>query len=168
MTRYAKPLVVFYSHSGHTRDVAERFVRLSGADRRQLSPARYDIPVLWTVQAMFDAVTGAEPPLPNLGLGLAGERRWVVVAGPVWAGRLAAPLRPVLRALRPVDVPVGLLLTCGSPKGAPGAIRSAERVLDRPFAATAFVANGEPASDDTDGLNGFLARLDEARSLVLL
>ena len=162
-----EPLIVLYSHSGHTQQVVERFAKLAGANIQRVEPRRYRTPVAWTLRALLDVATQAEPQLWRFDPEQARNRPWVLVAGPVWAGQPAAPVRSMLSRLRAVDVPVGLLLTCGKANGFARTVAKCESILGRRIVASCPVENAEQGTvRERRALKDLLGRFEDARANV--
>ncbi|MCW8807965.1 MAG: hypothetical protein OQK79_07620 [Rhodanobacter sp.] len=89
-------LVVYYSMTGHTRRIAEEVVAALNADCEEIREPRKRHGLGGVIRALFDALTGREPPIepvqrnPN-------DYDLLVLGGPVWARRMASPVRSYAR-----------------------------------------------------------------------
>ena len=76
-------LVVYYSMTGHTRRIAEEVVATLNADCEEIREPHPRHGVGGVIRAMFDSITGREPPIeppqhnPN-------DYDLLVLGGPVW------------------------------------------------------------------------------------
>ncbi|QPH52945.1 flavodoxin family protein [Pontivivens ytuae] len=159
-----RTLVLYYSRSGYTRRAAQDLARHLEGATAEFRTRRYGFPALGVLRALFDVVIKASPepqaPLPDLrNAGL------VVLAGPVWAGKPAAPLRRMLGLGSVLPADVGLLLTSGEPSEPKNTYAACEALLGRPFAATAFIGNKIDGTDEMgERLAAFAALLRQRSS----
>lgn len=89
-------LVACYSMTGNTRRIADEVtiaLQADGEDIRELHPRRGLSGVL---RALFDALTRREPPIESIRRD-PSDYDLLVLSGPVWAGRLASPVRSYAR-----------------------------------------------------------------------
>ena len=155
----AKSAIVFYSRTNHTRKVVEAFAEKTGSETFEWQcTQRYVMPVLWYFRAGFDSLRGIEPdgnePLPDL-----SAYRWVLLAGPVWAGRPAAPLRGLIGACRDLPNIAGLLLTSGDPATPTKTFKMCDDALGHAFPVRAHVGN---TIEGTPEMNRRLPDLSDA------
>jgi hypothetical protein len=84
--------VVFYSLTGKARETAERLAKAMGANLVEIEEERPKKPgIVGFTSAMLDSLFKRKPKTkatPEVG---AGDR--VVLCGPIWAGRIAGPIR---------------------------------------------------------------------------
>lgn len=94
-----KSLVVFYSRTGTTRVIANKIAALLGADiDRIISQTVYD--GAWGFAAgILHSLTGDHAFIENTKIS-PEKYDLVVVGGPIWAGRIACPVRSYLRQHR--------------------------------------------------------------------
>ena len=85
-------LVVFYSHSGHTRQVAAEIARRCGADMEEILDARPSAGACAALRSIWDSLTGAIPPIEAMSKNPA-DYDLVILGTPVWAWRVASPMR---------------------------------------------------------------------------
>ncbi len=124
--------IIIYSLTGNTRRVADAIARRLAAEvsvvvAPQVRPGNFSI-FRWGMAAWL----GLPTPVSLNGPGAAGFDA-VVLAAPVWAGRLAVPMRAWLQLRPALPARVGLILTGGAPS------QSA-----RPFADFARFAGAVP------------------------
>ncbi|HEY7644972.1 MAG TPA: hypothetical protein VH858_08035 [Hyphomicrobiales bacterium] len=94
-----KSLVVFYSRTGNTSLVASKIAALLNAEtERILSRQAYDGPFGFA-KAAFHSLTDRDVAIDPTKL-TPDSYDLVVVAGPIWAGRIAPPVRTFLRRFR--------------------------------------------------------------------
>ena len=88
----ANILVAFYSMSGNTRAIADEIRGALGADIAEIREPRTRHGVGGAVRALFDAVLRRQPPILPIDRDPA-RYDMLVLGGPVWGGRMAAPVR---------------------------------------------------------------------------
>lgn len=151
-------LVVFYSMSGHTRELAGEIGRSLGAeveDIREPRP-RHGLSGVW--RALVDALTRREPPIEPARCDPTGYDL-LVLGGPIWAGRIAAPVRTYARRYASRAEHVAFFCTEGG-RGADPAFRELEQLCARPPLATLAVDAQHLAADrHRDALQAFVRRL---------
>ncbi|NLI21378.1 MAG: hypothetical protein GX418_07530 [Clostridiales bacterium] len=104
--------IVSYSLSGNNAALAARTAQKLGARHIALQPPKpLTIPAI-VVQVLFNLTPKAQPAAETLSAFDA-----VVLAGPVWMGMVATPLRACLRWLRKNTKPYGYLTICGGADG---------------------------------------------------
>jgi flavodoxin len=89
-----RTLIAYYSMSGHTQRIAEEIRATMGADA-ELEPIREPRTrrgLSGVLRALFDAVTRREPPIEPVNRDPA-RYDLLILGGPVWAGRMASPVR---------------------------------------------------------------------------
>jgi flavodoxin len=85
-------LVAFYSHSGHTRQVAGEIARHCGADLEEIRDARPPAGAWTALRSIWDSLTGAIPPIETTPRN-PSDYDLVILGTPVWAWRVAPPMR---------------------------------------------------------------------------
>jgi hypothetical protein len=149
MPHTAKPLVICYSRQGHSRRVAEMLLSGTGAELRTLQTERYRTSLLWVARAIWDVMKAREVPLEGFPQTDLAGRPWIVVCGPVWANRPAAPVREALSRLRGHAMPVGVLLTYGGSSKRSGIESAITEALGRRADAMCLVTNAEEGQPGT-------------------
>ena len=91
-----KILVVFYSLTGHTRDVAAAIARQIGAEVERIDDTRNREGFLGYVKSTFDQVFGLTPALKPLRTDPT-EYDIVVIGTPIWGSTCCAPIRTFLK-----------------------------------------------------------------------
>jgi len=88
-----RTVLLVYSRGGRSLATARLLSERCGADIRHILCPRYEGRLGW-LRAWADLVTGHQPDItvsPDI-----GPADLLIVGGPIWAGRLAAPLRRLL------------------------------------------------------------------------
>lgn len=85
-------LIAYYSMGGHTRVIANELRDAIGADVEEIAEPRPRHGPVGVVRALFDAVSRREPPIQPA-RHEPGRYRLLLIGGPVWAGRMASPVR---------------------------------------------------------------------------
>jgi flavodoxin-like protein len=105
-------LVVYYSLSGITRNVAELAARQLDADLAEVRAGHYESGSLRFLRAAFDSWRGRLPAIEVSG-GHPDKYDLVLLMSPVWAGHAATPIRAYLAQNRGRLKRAAFLLTCG-------------------------------------------------------
>lgn len=85
-------LIAFYSMGGNTRRIAEEIRAATGADIEEIGEAHPRRGAVGLLRAMFDATLRRKPRILAIGHDPANYDL-LLLGGPVWAGRMAAPVR---------------------------------------------------------------------------
>lgn len=88
----ARTLVAYYSMSGNTRVIASEIGNVVDADIEEINEPRRRHGIGGVMRAMFDAVMRREPPIVSANHDPA-RYDLLLLGGPVWAGRMASPVR---------------------------------------------------------------------------
>jgi len=116
----ARILVVYYSRSGTTREVAEQLATLLGADLEEISDPTPRTGVLGFLLSCIEAQRRRLPPIASSIHAPAGYDL-VVIGTPVWTSSVSNPVRAYLRRHRDVLRKVAFFCTCGG-SGSRGAL----------------------------------------------
>lgn len=112
----ASILVAYYSMTGRTRAIANEISRATGADIEEIrEPRRREgLPGLWT--ALLDSLARRRTPIlpPNRN---PAHYDIVIIGGPIWAGRMAPPLRTFAKRHAARAPQVAFFCTAGGRKG---------------------------------------------------
>lgn len=156
-----KLLVVYYSHTGNTKEYAERIASATGADIMELKPVK-DIP-----NSKFGGImTGGF--LASMGLGtklhsagvspLVYEK--IIIGTPVWAGKTCAAVNEFIKQYDVADKVSGAFILSGS-----GNADSCIEVLNKKFpnlkttVSLADKYNSELYKYNEDKLNDFIENI---------
>lgn len=154
-------LIEFYSMGGHTRQLAEEIQDATHAEMEEIAEPhpRHGVPGM--LRALWDASlhrkTAILPTRHN-----PEEYDLLVLGGPVWAGRMAAPVRTFAEQNASRAKRVAFFCTEGS-SGATSAFADLERLSHhKPVATLVVDAKHLPATDHRSELARFVARLHHA------
>lgn len=134
------PVVIFYSRSGHSKRFAENLAEKLEGELFEISTASYRWPLLGWITAGRDSLRGHAPTVTGVPE-LTDEQRLIVLVGPVWAGRPAAPLNTILDRLKQTKHAVAMGLTCGSKSPPENCLEYAEQRLGRPLVSSVVVCS---------------------------
>lgn len=154
----AHTLIAYYSMSGHTRTLADEIRNATGAEMEEIGEPRPRRGFGGVMRALFDAVARRTPPI------LAarhdpGDYELLVIGGPVWAGRMAAPVRTYAQRYGARAPHVAFFCTEGG-RGADTAFADLEKLCQKPPDATLVVdAAHLPVIEHAVPLSSFTARL---------
>jgi hypothetical protein len=141
-------LVAYFSRSGTTETLARELARRLGADldrirtRTDYSGAAGFRRGIWhsILRRAPDVEFEADP----------ADHALVVLAGPIWAGSMAAPLRAYVKANQGRIVGAAALCVSGSGGAYPKAFGELAALLRRPLLATAALAERDVGSGKAD------------------
>ena len=158
-----KTLIVYYSLSGTTQIVATALASEIGADLEQLQCNRYAPGVLGYIRAATDSWKGMLPAIATISRELP-RYDLVVVAGPIWAFRAAAPIRAFVAAQREKLPRVAFLLTHGG-SAAEQSLQELEAMLGHSPVATLVVREVDvKAQRYSTALSAFAKQLQRAEA----
>lgn len=145
----SKYLVVFYSYTGTSRRVAQTLCQQQSWERVEIRDR--DVRAGWsgTLRCVLDSVFSREPAI-NMPSKDMRSYDAVVLVSPIWAYRLAGPMRTFVAQHRQALPDVAVISVMGS-RGAPNAEAEIGELLGRsPLMSTSFtsdeVADGSFAS----------------------
>ncbi|MGZ3712351.1 MAG: flavodoxin family protein [Bdellovibrionota bacterium] len=111
-----KSLVVYYSRSGHAKDLAQRMASALGADLEEIStPVNYQ-GRLGYARALWHSLFLHKPRIKGASKRLFDYDR-IVIGGPVWGGEVAAPVRAFLTKNKNDLMNVAFFITQGGTSG---------------------------------------------------
>jgi flavodoxin len=158
-------LIAYYSMGGNTRRLAEEIRAATDADIDEISEPEPRRGFRGVMRALFDATLGRKPII------LATEHDpadydLLVIGGPIWARRLAAPVRTFAERYGPKAKQVAFFCTEGG-KGAENGYSDLEQLSQHHAVATLTVDAGHlaPAAHRSD-LGRFIAGLKRNGSNV--
>lgn len=130
-------LVAYYSMSGNTRSVARELGSAIGADIEEIGEVHPRHGVSGFARAMFDAMARRETPIVHSSRDPA-QYDLLVIGGPIWAGRLATPVRSYAHTYGKAAPHVAFFCTEGG-RGAEDAFADLERLCGHKPEATLVV-----------------------------
>lgn len=153
-------LVVFYSRSGHTEQLARQIAEACGGDLEAIRDRRPRAGVLGLCRSVLEAVLARTPDIEP-GRNDPSGYDLVVLGGPVWAGRICSPLRAYVQANAQRLPRVAFFCTQGG-SGGEAMFRQIADVSGREPIATLIVpAKALSAGDHQRDLSEFVDRLGE-------
>lgn len=107
-----RTLIVYYSLSGTTAKVAKDLAALLGADLAEIHCDRYRRGFIGYIRAAYDSLRGK---LPAVALPVAVDQPCdlMIVAGPIWAGHTATPVRAFFAGSHTLPGKIALVVTRG-------------------------------------------------------
>jgi menaquinone-dependent protoporphyrinogen IX oxidase len=139
--RAMRVLVIYFSRSGHTRELAEHLARRLRGTPMPITEHQSRAGVSGYVRSLLEALSGADvaidPPREDL-----RSFDLVLIGGPVWASRPASPVATFVRRHRQRLGRVAFFCTAGG-SGEERALATLERLLGRPAEATLSVTVDE-------------------------
>jgi len=158
----ARTLIAYYSMSGHTRTIANELREATGADVEEIVEPHPRHGFGGMVRAMVDAVARRKPPISPPTHDPA-DYDVVAIGGPVWAGRMASPVRTYAQQFGGKVPHIVFFCTEGG-RGADTAFADLEKICGHAPEATLVVdAAHMPAVEHHAALSRFASRLSAAR-----
>jgi flavodoxin len=111
-----KTLLLVYSRTGTTQNVARDIARASGATMHEIKDVHGRGGLFGYLRSAYEALTGRTPAFEPLPVDPA-TYDLVILGAPVWAGRLAAPMRSFLTQYQSRLPRVAFFCTMGSTGG---------------------------------------------------
>jgi menaquinone-dependent protoporphyrinogen IX oxidase len=143
-------VVVYFSRSGHTKDLAERLARMLRGTLMPITEQQSRASPTGYVRSLIEVLASSDVAIhpPRLDL---RSFDLVLIGGPVWASRPASPVATFVRRYRQRLRRVAFFCTAGG-SGEERALAELERLLGRPAEATLAVLADEledrdPAAD---------------------
>ena len=130
-------LIAYYSMSGNTRRIANEIRDATGADIEEIGEIKPRRGAGGAFRALFDAVTRRTPPILVADHDPA-EYDLLVIGGPVWAGRIASPVRTYAKRYGTHAQHVAFFCTEGG-RGADSAFADLQKLCGRAPEATLVV-----------------------------
>ncbi len=157
-----KTLVAYYSMTGHTRRIANEVRDVTGAELEEIQEPTPRQGLTGVLRALFDGVVRRTPPILVAGHDPA-DYDLLVIGGPVWAGRMAAPVRTYAKRYGANARHVAFFCTEGG-RGAETAFADLEELCQHPPEATLVVnAAHLPAVEHHVALSRFVSTLAATR-----
>jgi flavorubredoxin len=161
-----KTLVAYYSLSGTTKELAQKLAAALGADLEDVVPIRQLPRGFMTYSCIaWAAFTRAEMPVRTLAHAV-GNYDLVIVGGPIWIGRIAAPVRGWLMASGLASTPstrFAAFVTLGGSDPA-AAFAELDELAGRPALARLAVTDADKkAGRDITQLTDFVRKLSPLR-----
>ncbi len=103
-----KAIVFYYSFTNNNKLLAAEIQRLLGCDVFKIEPVRKRTGFSIFLDVVFNRTPEVNAPPSNL-----GEYNLCIFVGPVWAGKIAAPLRAFLRKTAPAVTRYAFVTVCG-------------------------------------------------------
>jgi flavodoxin len=161
----ADVLVTWYSRSGSTEKVARALAERLGADARPILASASYAGAGGFVRGVWDSLRRGVPEV-RVDADPAAYRL-VVVGGPIWAGKPAAPLRAFLRRHGPRAKAVAAFCLSGSGGAYPAAFAEIEDLVGSRLVATLGLAQATALGDDVGpALDEFARELGGARRMA--
>jgi len=152
-----KVLIVSYSHTGTSRQLANTLAQLQGwtaAEIAEVRPGRGD----W--RCVLDSLFRRRPPIRYDGP-VPDQFDAVVLIAPIWIYRLAGPMRSFVAQYRDRLPAVAVLSVMGG-RGAPNAVAEIGGLLGRsPIFSTAFLAREVESGSCATRLRAFGEAVDK-------
>lgn len=154
----ADVLVTWYSRSGSTEAVARALAQRLGADARPILTSASYAGTGGFVRGVWDSLRRRAPDV-SIDADPAAYRL-VVVGGPIWAGKPAAPLRSFLRRYGPRARAVAAFCLSGSGGAYPAAFAEIEDLVGSRLVATLSLAQNAALGEGPGPvLDGFAREL---------
>lgn len=155
-------LLAYYSMSGNTRRIADELGKATGADIEEIGEPKPRQGIGGAIRALVDGITRRTPPIRVVRHDPA-EYDLVIIGGPVWAGRLAAPVRTYAKRYGSHAPHVAFFCT-GSGSDADAAFTDLQTLCQRaPEATLAVDAEHLPEIEHQSELSRFTEQIAQTR-----
>ena len=124
-----KILVIFYSRSGYTRTVAENIVVECEADIEEIRDVKSRKGLYGYLRSVYEAIK-MKPAEIEKTIKNPAEYNVVVLGGPVWAGKMASPIRTYITQNCDNAKAIGLFCTYGG-SGAEKVLSDMEELCEK-------------------------------------
>lgn len=149
-------LVVYFSRSGHTRQLAEALASALSADIEPIGEDGERGGILQYLRSAWEALN-AKPVAIRPSAKVVGDYDAVVLGTPVWASRMSSPMRAYIAAHASEFRQIALFCTLGG-SGAEKTMRGMSELCGKQPLATLAVTEGELRSGKwKDRLGAFVA-----------
>jgi flavodoxin len=154
----AKVLIACYSRSGYTRSLADEMVGMTGWDLEEIADLHPRTGNWGFIRSLLDVMLGRHPGIRTTGKDPSAYDL-VVLAAPVWARSLSAPMRSYIAQYRNAFRSLAFACTYGG-DGAERAARQTSVFAGKPLKATlAVTAEQLDQADFRAKLDTFLKQL---------
>jgi flavodoxin len=136
-------LVVHYSRTGHTKQLAQQIAGALGADLEAISDRTHRSGAIGFLRSAYEAIRGRQPDIAPPAHDPAAYAM-VVIGTPIWSGSMASPIRSYLARHRDALHAVAFFCTCGG-SGGERAFDRMSRACGLPPASTLIVREAELA-----------------------
>ncbi len=153
-----RTLVVYFSRTGHTRQLAEEIAGRCGADVDEIRESRSRRGLWGYLQSGWEALHRAAPPVRPAGKA-PSEYELVVIGTPVWNFSLAGPVRSYARQHAGEFKRVAFFCTEGGSGDARAFAELSEICGKAPLATVAVTEKQLPASAHAAPVEQFVSRL---------
>jgi flavodoxin len=128
-----KPLVVYYSWTGHTRLIAEAIAAELGADVEQIREARSRSGWIAYLRSVWEVLQNKQVPIKVIEKDPSAYDL-IVLGTPVWAGRMSSPVRAYVAQERHKFARIALFCTEGGANGGKALAQIAQACGKEPVA----------------------------------
>lgn len=158
---YMKALVVYYSRTGNTREVATRIADELGCDIEEIHDTQKRTGILGFIKSGYQAARGKDTVLEPYEKDPYSYD--LVIAGtPVWAGKPSVPISTYLKENRSKIKRVAFFCTYGG-SGAEGTFRTMKEILGMEPIETVAITEKEIKEDKCDcKIEPFVRDVEEA------
>lgn len=151
-------LVVYFSRSGHTRQVAEALASALSADIEPISEDGDRGGIFHYLRSVWEALNAKPVAIRQSGKAV-GAYDAVVLGTPVWASRMSSPMRAYIAAHASEFRQIALFCTLGG-SGADKTMRGMSELCGKQPLATLSVTEGELRAGNWNGkLTSFTAAI---------
>jgi len=151
-----KTLIVFYSRTGTTRKVAGELKVPLSADVEEIVDHKNRGGPIGFLQSGREAKNEATPEIDTPKMDPSGYDL-VVICTPVWASKMASPVRSYLTQMKEKLRRVAFLCTCGNPSG--DVFEGMERLAGKPAATLVIKAKDMRSGEYAEMVKTFAERV---------
>ena len=154
-----KSAIICFSRTGHSARLARKLEDRTGNLIVLIEANRYPLGTIGFLRAVMDTVRNGLV-LPNGFAAHLSSFDHLILCGPVWIGRPAAPMRAVLRSQNDTPQLISLFFTCGDAASGKKAIGIATQDLARKLTTAEVLPNAiEGGEEEAKVINRFMETL---------
>lgn len=151
-------LIAFYSMTGNTRRIAAEIRAAVGAEIEEIREPRPRNGLRGVFRALFDSILRRKPPIQRMNCN-PSDFDALIIGGPIWAGRMAAPVRSYAYRYGQRSPRVAFFCTEGGRGGATAFTDLQEICQRKPSATLEIDARHLDSAAHQDALQRFTAQL---------
>lgn len=154
-----RPLVIFYSRTGNTRNLAEMLAASLDAELAQIHCHRYGTGPWSYLRAGYDSVTGSLPTI-DVPPEARSPHKHVLIGGPVWTSHPATPIRRYLTDYGDIHESVARFATYGGHSPADTAFAEMATAIKNPAVAKLAINGADlETTNAKTAINTFVSAL---------
>jgi flavodoxin len=152
-----KILVVYYSRSEHTKQVADRIRQIFQCDIERIEDVESRKGAGKYMKSAFESVLGHDTEIKPTKINPQGYDL-VIIGTPVWAGTMSSPIFTYMKKNILKFDEVAFFCTCGS-RGAEGTLKNMENLIRKEPVSTLSLTKKELKNNMNGKINEFISEI---------